>query len=119
MSILPARLVLAAACIAGLTAACSAPGPAGGTLHGHLYGIGGPAPGLPRRWPGTVTVTGSGIHREVTVGPGGTYSVTLPAGSYAVVGHSPLYGAGLCRTPGVAKVRSGHSATANVLCQMR
>lgn len=111
---------MAAVCLAGFTAACSAQAPAGGTLTGHLYGVGGPAPGLPRPWPGTVTVTGPGIHREVPVGASGAYSVMIPAGEYTVAGHSPLYqsGAGLCQATGVAAVTSGHSTKADVLCQM-
>jgi hypothetical protein len=37
-------LPLAAVCLAGFTAACSGQVPADGTLTGHLYGVGGPAP---------------------------------------------------------------------------
>lgn len=114
-------LPLVAVCLAGFTAACSAQGPADGTLTGHLYGVGGPAPGLPRPLPGTVTVTGPGVHRDVPVGASGSYSVRVPAGSYTVVGHSPLYvsGRGLCRAERIATVTSGHSTTVDVLCQMR
>lgn len=54
------RLPVAAVCLAGSIAACSGQNPADGTLTGHLYGVGGPAPGLPRPWPGTVTLTGPG-----------------------------------------------------------
>jgi hypothetical protein len=112
-------LSLAAACLAGFTAACSTQAPADGTLTGHLYGVGGPAPGLPRPWPGTVTVTGPGVHRDVPVGASGIYSVMVPVGKYNVVGHSSLYqsGAGLCQAAGVATVTSGHSTNADVLCQ--
>ena len=93
---------------------------ADGTLTGHLYGVGGPAPGSPRPWPGTVTLTGPGVHRDVAVGASGTYSVMVPAGRYTVAGHSPAYdsGAGLCQAAGVATVTSGHSTKADVLCQM-
>jgi hypothetical protein len=114
-------LPLAAVCLAGFTAACSGQIPADGTLTGHLYGVGGPAPGLPRPWPGTVTLTGPGVHRDVPVGASGSYSVMVPAGSYTVAGHSPLYGSGtgLCQAAGAATVTSGHSTTSDVLCQMR
>jgi hypothetical protein len=114
-------LPLAAVCLAGLTAACSGHDPARGVLTGHLYGVGGPPPGLPRAWPGTVTVTGPGVHRDVPVGAGGIYSVTVPAGKYAVAGRSPLYesGTGSCRAARTATVTSGHSTKADVLCQMR
>jgi hypothetical protein len=114
-------LPLAAVCLGGFTAACSAQHPADGALTGHLYGVGGPAPGAPRPWPGTVTVTGPGVHRDVHVGASGGYSVIVPAGSYTVVGHSPLYGSGTapCRAARAATVTSGHGATADVFCQMR
>jgi hypothetical protein len=38
---------------------------------------------------GVVIVTGAGGRLDVRVGPDGAYSVGLPAGQYAVVGHSP------------------------------
>jgi hypothetical protein len=81
-------LPLAAVCLAGFTAACSGQVPADGTLTGHLYGVGGPAPGSPRPWPGTVTLTGPGVHRDVPVGATGSYSVMVPAGSYTVAGRA-------------------------------
>ncbi len=113
-------LPLAAVCLAGFTAACSGQGPADGTLTGHLYGVGGPAPASPRPWPGTVTLTAPGVHRDVPVGASGTFSVMVPPGRYAVAGHSPRYesGAGLCRAAGVVTVTSGHTTKADVLCQM-
>jgi hypothetical protein len=113
-------LTVAAVCLAGFTAACSGHNPADGVLAGHLYGVGGPAPGLPRPWPGTVTVTGPGLHRDVPVGASGSYLVTVPAGRYTVTGHSPLYGGGayLCQAAGVATVRRGHTTKADVFCQM-
>ena len=113
-------LPLAAVFLAAFTSACSAQNPADGTLTGHLYGVGGPAPGLPRPWPGTVTLTGPGVHRDVPIGASATYSVTVPAGRYTLVAHSPLYGsgAGLCQAAGVAMVTSGHTIKADVLCQM-
>jgi hypothetical protein len=123
-----ARLVpaLAAAGLVSVTAACSRPAhalwPAAafGTVTGHLYGVGGPAPGLPLAWPGTVTVTGDGFRRDVIVGTGGTFSIAVPVGRYTVVGHSPRYGGGtaLCQAAGKATVTRGHSTTADVLCQM-
>jgi hypothetical protein len=92
-----------------------------GTLTGHLYGVGGPAPGAPRPWPGTVTLTGPGVHQAVQVGAAGRFSVVVPAGTYAVAGRSPLYqsGTGLCRAAGPATVTTGHRTEADVLCQMR
>lgn len=111
---------MATVCLAGLIAACSGQNQADGTLTGHLYGVGGPAPGAPRPWPGTVTLTGPGVHRDVSVGASGSYSVTVPAGRYTITGHSPLYGSGtyLCQAAGAATVASGHTTKADVLCQM-
>jgi len=107
-------------CLAGFTVACSGQAPAGGTLTGHVYGVGGPAPGLPRPWPGTVILAGPGIRRDIRVGASGSYSAMVSPGTYTVTGRSPLYesGAVLCRAAGVATVASGHSTTADVLCQM-
>jgi hypothetical protein len=114
-------LAVAGVCLGGFTAACSGNNRAEGTLTGHLYGVGGPAPGPPRPWPGTVTLTGPGVHRNVPVGAGGSYSVTVPAGRYTVTGHSPRYGSGtyVCQATGAATVTSGHTTKADVLCQMR
>jgi hypothetical protein len=138
-------LPLAAVCLAGLVAACSSPrsaaghpaaappatgtpaGQAGtstgqaGTLTGHLYGVGGPAPGAPRPWPGTVTLTGSGGHRDIQVSADGRFSVLVPAGTYTVAGRSPRYasGAGVCRAAGPATVTAGHRTSVDVQCQLR
>jgi hypothetical protein len=70
--------------------------------------------------PASGRLTGPGVHRDVPVGTGGSYSIMVPAGRYTVIGHSPLYasGAGLCQATGVAAVTSGHSTKADVLCQM-
>ena len=92
-----------------------------GILTGHLYAVGGPAPGARRPWPGTVTLTGPGFHRVIQVSAGGGYSARVPAGTYAVAGRSPLYqsGAGSCRAAAPATVTSGHRTEADVLCQLR
>lgn len=82
--------------------------------------MGGPAPGAPRPWPGTVTLTGPGVHLAIGVGADGRYSVRVPAGIYAVAGRSPLYqdGAAACRAAGPVTVASGHRTEADVLCQL-
>jgi hypothetical protein len=86
----------------------------------YLYGVGGPATVMAPPWPGTVTVTGSGVHRDIRVGADGAYSVRVPPGRYTVTGHSPLYGNGtyLCQAAGMATVTSGYATKADVLCQM-
>ena len=120
MRIFPASLPVAVVCLAVLATACSGHNPSDGALTGHLYGVGGPSPGLPRPWPGTVTITGPGIHRDVPVGASGSYTVVLPAGRYTITGHSPLFGGGAspCQALRVATVTSGHTTTADALCEM-
>ena len=112
-------LFIAVALLAGCSG-FSGSGPAEGTLTGHLYGVGGPAPGLPRPWPGTVTLSGPSGQREVSVGADGSYSVMVPAGRYTVVGRSPLYesNAALCQADRAVSVTSGHTTKADVWCQM-
>ena len=117
--------LLLVVCVAACTASCSAlrlpvREPAEGALTGHLYGVGGPAPGLPRPWPGTVTLNGSNVHLQLPVGASGAFSVTVPPGRYTLVGYSPQYesGAAPCLPAGVATVTSGRTTTANVWCQM-
>lgn len=104
----------------------AAPETAHGTLAGHLYGVGGPAPGLPRPWPGKVIVQGPGVHLTLIVGDRGTFSATVPAGRYRVVGYSPRYGSGkvACLPSSstgatqVVTITVGRTTRANVLCQM-
>jgi hypothetical protein len=127
---------LTGACLAGLVTACTGPHPAEapvaagppaaspaaeGTLTGHLYHVGGVAPGAPRPWPGTVTLTGPGVHRDAQVGTAGRFSVLVPAGTYAVTGRSPLYqsGTGVCRAAEPATVTTGHRTEADVFCQLK
>jgi hypothetical protein len=124
-----ARMVtacLAGACLAGLPAACSsgphaAVAPAAGILAGHLYGVGGAAPGAPRPWPGTVTLTGPGEHRDIAVGAGGRFSAQVAAGTYIVSGRSPRYedGTGVCRAARPATVTAGHLTQTDVFCQLK
>jgi hypothetical protein len=97
-----------------------------GTLTGHLYGVGGPSPGLPRPWPGKVILQGPGVHLTLIVGDRGTFSATVPAGTYRVVGYSPRYGSGTvaCLPSNatgarpVVTITIGRTTRANVLCQM-
>lgn len=112
----------------GLTALRTHSAPAGhhttetGTLTGHLYGVGGPAPGSPVAWPGTITVSGNRITRRVPTGPDGSYTIPgLPPGSYTLTGHSPSYGGGTypCRALTPARVRKGAETVANTYCEMR
>jgi hypothetical protein len=93
-----------------------------GVLRGHLYGVGGPGPGSHEAWAGTVTISGPGRHRDIAVAAGGSYSVTLVPGRYAVVGRSPHLGDGrqLCRpVSDYAEVTAGATSTLDVFCQMK
>jgi hypothetical protein len=98
------RMLVIIGLTAALLAACAgAPGPAStrgtassrGTVTGRFVleggpiGPGGRQPG-PRPIPGTVQFS-DGHHRLVLarVGSSGNFSVSLPAGRYAVSGHSP------------------------------
>jgi hypothetical protein len=89
------------------------------TVTGRLEGVGGPAPGAPRPWPGTVSWRGP-THGTVTVDAHGRFALSLPPGRYALTGHSPRYGDGayLCRASRALVVRVGAPAHLNVLCQM-
>jgi hypothetical protein len=93
-----------------------------GVLRGHLYGVGGPAPGGRQAWAGTVTVSSPGVRRDIAVAADGAYSVSLVPGRYTVVGRSPRFDDGRqpCRPASDnAEVAAGATMTLDVLCQMR
>jgi hypothetical protein len=116
-------------------AACAGPSPvapaeptndsqaATGTLQGHLYGVGGPAPGTAKPWPGTVTISGTGNRRDISVGADGAYSAAVPPGRYVVVGHSAHLTvnavAAACPAPQDAQVAAGHTTKLDAFCHMR
>ena len=87
---------------------------------GLLEGVGGPAPGAPRHWPGTVAWAGP-THGTVPVGSDGRFVLSLPPGRYRLTGHSPMYGDGayLCQAPRPLVVRAGAPVHLDVLCQMK
>jgi hypothetical protein len=68
--------------LAFLATACSKPS---GTITGHLYRVGGPAPGLPSPMPGTIYISGQG---SVHTGADGSFSMAVPAGTYTLSGRS-------------------------------
>ena len=119
----PVLLVVAlVACLAS----CSHPAPSG-TLAGELSGTGGPPPGtIQTPFPGTIHVTGQGVDTQIPVGADGRFSLTLPAGTYTVVGHSPsLTDNGVQEECGVAPVgkpvtvTAGQTTTVAVGCSLR
>ena len=91
--------VLLAGVATGAAACGGAVRPAAGTVAGTFEGVGGPAVirnGIPQTpvFPlsGTVTFTDAGGHaRPFAVGPPGTFSVRLAAGTYFVSGRTPSY----------------------------
>jgi hypothetical protein len=116
------------ACTGTSTAAANSPlqltgGTTGtvGTLDGHLLAVGGPAPGRPTPWTGTVTITGTAFHRDITVGVDGAYSLRLVPGRYTVVGHSPRFddGTAPCPAAHAALVTAGRTTTLDAVCQMK
>ena len=60
-----------------------------GTIAGTLREVGGPAPGLDRAIPGTITAEGDTTAVATTTNTG-DFSVDVPVGTYAVTGTSPL-----------------------------
>jgi len=118
----PVLLVVAlVACLSS----CSHPA-APGTLAGELSGTGGMPPVIQTPFPGTIHVTGQGVDTQVPVGADGRFSLTLPAGTYTVVGHSPnLTDNGVQEECGAAPegkpvtVTAGQTTTVAVGCSLR
>ena len=97
-----------------LAAACAQPT---GTITGHLYQVGGPAPGAPTPVPGTVYVSGEG---SVAVGSDGRFSIAVPAGTYTLSGSSPLIedNAPGCGSRKAVTVEVGVVAKMDVICDI-
>lgn len=104
----------------GLVLLAGCGGPSGhGTLSGHLYMVGGPAPGTPRAVEGTVVATGPDGRHTATVGADGSYTMQLAPGTYTVTGTSPQYGEGKspCPANGTVAVVQSEVRTADAYCQ--
>jgi hypothetical protein len=83
--------------------------------------VGGPAPGSPRPLrSGSVSFSGA-AHITVRVGPDGSFSASLPRGTYAVVGRSGEFGSGAypCRAARPIQVISEQATRINVYCNAR
>ncbi len=124
-----AMLLLAACAATGQQASqgASTPGTVTGRFlrEGGPLGPGGQQPGE-RPIPGTIQFTAAG-HRLITVGVGssGTFSVSLPAGTYQVAGRSPriieVSSDGTqhqtpCAPPLSVTVTAGHTTKIAVTC---
>lgn len=95
-----------------------------GTVSGHLFAVGGPAPGSPRPLSGSVTLILSTNHSKVAqvpVGADGAFSIDVLPGQYELAGTSPLYNGGkvTCNATSPVTVKVGATVTADVYCQER
>lgn len=88
---------------------------ADGTLTGHLYVVGGPAPGLRRSIAGTVVVAGPAGEHPVTVGRDGAYQLNLPSGTYSLAG---TMGQTKCGPATAVTVTRGTTRVADVYCSV-
>jgi hypothetical protein len=88
-------------------------------VSGQLLGVGGPAPGAPRSWPGSVSWTGP-THGTVRVHSDGRFALSLPPGRYELTGHSPRYGDSdyLCRAAHPVVVGTHGPLRVDVWCQL-
>ena len=106
-----------------LLVGCSSQTPANGTITGHLRQVGGAPPGVNRPVPGTVTITGGTVTKDLQVGQDGSYTVEVPPGTYSVVGHSPTAMSGNeqidCHAVGGTEVKSGATTIADAICSIR
>ena len=92
MTLLAAGSMLAG-CASGAT-----PTTAPGIVLGQFIRVGGPAPGSPVPLPGqVVAIDSTGTRLAVTVGNNGRFSLSLPAGTYRLIGYSPLIDNGKAR----------------------
>ena len=95
-----------------LGTACGGPK---GTITGHLYRVGGPAPGLPSPMPGTIYVSGGS---SVAAGSDGSFSVAVSPGTYTLSGRSPDMGNALCRARHPVTVQAGAVVKVGVICDI-
>jgi cellulase/cellobiase CelA1 len=96
--------------------------PTTGRVVGTVREVGGPAPGLNRQLPGTVTATSrSGRHWHATTTATQPFSLTLPAGTYRLTGTSPLINSGQseCSALAPAVVVGDKTTHIEVVCSIR
>lgn len=118
----PVRATLPGACLlVALVTACSdhSAHQATGTLTGHLFLVGGPAPGKPRALTGTVIANGPGGSRIASTDATGKFVLRLPAGRYSLTGRSPLYDDGrtTCEPATQVTIQPDTEQRASVYCQ--
>lgn len=120
-----ALAVLAGAVIAAALGGCAdAPGGPTGTVTGHLEMVGGPATlsGRTPRFlvPGTITAVSGSSAFHASAAKDGSFTLTLPVGTYTLTGTSPQDndGRATCIADGLVTVRTGQVTHADVACQI-
>jgi hypothetical protein len=107
-----------AGCAARATAAA-----APGVVEGQLIRVGGPAPGAAVPLPGqVVAIDSTDARHTVDVGNDGQFRLSLPAGTYRLIGYSPLIQSGLaqCSAAGPVHVVTGRTLQhVAVICSVR
>lgn len=110
------------ALVLALLSACAAQQhPQSGVARGQLLLVGGPFPGLPRPLAsGSVSFSGA-TRVSVRVSSDGSFSASLPNGSYEVSGRSAEFGSGSypCRASRPISVVSDKTTLIDVYCQAR
>ena len=82
--------------LAGCAAATATTAP--GTVTGQFIRVGGPAPGAAVPLPGrVVAIDSTGARLTADVGSNGRFSLSLSAGTYRLIGYSPLIQSGKAR----------------------
>jgi hypothetical protein len=91
-----------------------------GTISGRLREVGGPAPGLDRSVPGTISIEGDSTAVGASTSTG-EFSVQVPVGTYTVTGTSPLVNDGRekCVVSDPVIVESGRTTKVTVICPIR
>ena len=117
MTLLAAGLMLAG-CGAG-----AGPTAAPGAVDGRFIRVGGPAPGAAVPLPGhVVAIDSTGARLAVGVGSDGRFRLSLPAGTYRLIGYSPLVqgGQARCGAARPVQVTAGRTAVhVSVVCSIR
>jgi hypothetical protein len=93
-----------------------------GSLTRTLEALGGPLPATQRTLSGTISLRNpAGTTFTITAGSDVTFSISVPADTYAVTGRSPLYQSAAvdCQTAGPVIVSVGGTSRAVVSCQER
>jgi hypothetical protein len=87
-------------------AAVATPTTVPGAVVGQFIRVGGPAPGAAVPLPGhVVAIDSTGARLTVGVGNNGRFRLSLPAGTYRLIGYSPLTQSGKARCSAARTVR--------------